>query len=151
METQTETLEERVAQFGSALKDDGLRLTHQRLEIIRELARSEDHPDADTLFQRVRERVPTLSPDTVYRTVAALVERSLVERISMPRATRYDPDQSVHHHFMCDRCGRLEDVSPDVLSSLSAPGNLSGIGYVRSVHVELRGVCAGCGPDREAE
>ena len=140
----SEKLKMREDEFAEALRSDGLRLTHQRLEIIRELARADDHPDADTLFQRVRERVPTLSPDTVYRTITVLVERRLVERISMPRATRFDPDRIAHHHFLCERCGRLDDVPSEMVSDHRVPTSLEGIGDVRSAHLELRGVCSEC-------
>jgi Fur family peroxide stress response transcriptional regulator len=137
------------AAFASALKADGMRLTHQRLEIIRELARAEDHPDVDALFQRVRTRVPTISADTVYRTMAVLVDRGLVESIAMPRATRFDPDQRAHHHFLCEQCGRIEDVSADVVPQPSVPADLSGIGTVRSVRLQLRGVCSECSLGRK--
>lgn len=144
METSVENRAEREARFAEALRADGLRLTHQRLEVIRELAGADDHPDVDTLWRRVRVRVPTISEDTVYRTIGVLVERHLVERISMPRATRFDPDQHSHHHFLCDRCGRLEDVSEDLVPSPPVPERLTGIGDIQSAHLELRGVCSTC-------
>ena len=128
-----------------ALKAAGLRLTRQRLEIIREIAGAVDHPDADVIFHRVRERVPTISPDTVYRTLDVLARRGLVERIPMPRATRFDPDLSPHHHFVCDRCGRLVDVRTDVISPVPAPPTvLDGIGDVHSVHLQMWGTCKTC-------
>lgn len=144
MKTDSHTISQREAHFASALKTDGMRLTHQRLEIIRELACAEDHPDADTVFRRVQRRVPTLSPDTVYRTISVLVDKRLIERISMPRATRYDPDQRIHHHFVCDRCGRLADVPEELLPSPRVPESLNGIGDIQSAHLELRGVCSIC-------
>lgn len=144
MDSTMMNVDEREGRFAAALKAGGFRLTHQRLEIIKELARARDHPDADTLFRRVRVRVPTISPDTVYRTVSVLVQKHLVERISMPRATRFDPDLSAHHHFVCDRCGRLEDVPEEMLASPAVPEHLLGIGDVESAHLQLRGICSSC-------
>jgi Fur family peroxide stress response transcriptional regulator len=131
---------EREREFAASLAASGMRMTHQRLEIIRELAAADDHPDAELVFRRVRERVPTLAHDTVYRALAVLVTQGLVERIAMPRATRFDPDRTVHHHFVCDRCGRLLDLSPELV-----PAALPGVGRVRSVNLELWGVCDACG------
>jgi len=137
---------ERTSAYLSALHASGMRVTRQRLEIIKELAGAHDHPDAEDLFHRVRERVPALSQDTVYRTLATLVERGLIARIPMPRATRFDPDVTVHHHFICDRCGRLVDVKVDAAPALEMPAVLPGIGDVHSVSVKLWGVCDGCRP-----
>ena len=35
-----------------ACRKAGLKATHQRMEIYRELAQTEDHPDAETIFKR---------------------------------------------------------------------------------------------------
>lgn len=131
--------------FAQALRTDGLRVTRQRLEIIKEVAGAHDHPDADLILRRVRERMPRLSEDTVYRTLDVLAKRGLVERVPMPRATRFDPCGDPHHHFICDRCGGVADVAPGLLSSSSSlPEALQGVGHVRSVHLLIHGVCEVC-------
>lgn len=139
-----EALAEREGAFVECLKARGFRMTPQRLEIVREVARAHDHPDAETLLRRVRGRVPTLSQDTVYRTLAVLVEEGLVGRVLMPRATRFDPDLDPHHHFICDHCGRLVDIGTEVVPPLEIPVVLTGIGDVRSVSLEICGVCDTC-------
>lgn len=144
MRSGPETIAEREKAFAAALAADGLRLTHQRLEIIREVAAAEDHPDADEILRRARSRVPTLSQDTVYRALAALVKRGLVEPVMTPRATRFDPDRSPHQHFVCDHCGRLEDVGSDIVQTPQVPATLPGIGEVRAVHMEMCGLCMEC-------
>ncbi len=129
----------------AALLAGGVRMTCQRREIIHEIAAAHDHPDAEEVFCRVRGRVPTLSRDTVYRTLAVLVQQGLVQRVNTARATRFDPDPTPHHHFVCDRCGGLEDITPDMVRVPDVPAELPGIGLVRAVQVELCGVCAECG------
>jgi len=128
----------------SALLARGLRATHQRLQIIVELARADDHPDAEDVFERVCRRIPTLSRDTVYRTLDALAAQGLVRRIAMPRATRFDPELSPHHHFICDHCGRLVDIGAEIVKSPEVPEVLTGIGDVRSVSLEIYGICHSC-------
>jgi Fur family transcriptional regulator, peroxide stress response regulator len=147
MEAGAEVSADRQWAFARALAAEGLRMTHQRLEILREIAVADDHPDAETVFQRVRERVPTLSQDTVYRTLTVLVKYNLVDRVLMPRATRFDPDRKPHYHFICDQCGRLMDVGAGVVPSLPVPGILPGIGEVHSVHLEMWGLCDACRVD----
>lgn len=138
------TMSEREQAFAEALKADGLRMTHQRLEVIRELASATHHPDADELFRAVRKRVPTISRDTVYRTLSTLASRGLIERIAAKGAARFDPDVSMHHHFECVRCGRILDLGTDDLGGLDIPADLSGVGEVTSVRLEIKGVCAAC-------
>ena len=71
-------VERRVARFERLCRDAGIRLTHQRLEIYRAVAQSDDHPDAETVYRRVRTRMPTVSLDTVYRTLWLLNDHHLI-------------------------------------------------------------------------
>ena len=67
-----------MSRLKDALKRSGLKLTHQRLEIFREVATSGIHPNAEKIFNGVRERMSTISLDTVYRTVWLLFDLGLV-------------------------------------------------------------------------
>lgn len=136
--------QERERAFAEALKADGLRMTHQRLEVIRELAAARHHPDADEIFVAVRERVPTISRDTVYRTLAMLVSRGLVERIAAPGAARFDPDVSAHNHFVCTRCGTIIDLGTGALVEHALPSRLDGVAEVTWVRLEVKGLCMQC-------
>jgi Fur family peroxide stress response transcriptional regulator len=137
-------IDARERQFAAALKADGLRMTHQRLEVIRELASATHHPGADELYRAVRERVPTISLDTVYRTLGTLAARGLIERIATPGAARFDPDPSMHHHFVCTRCGRIADLDVDDIGRIEVPPEVSSLGTVTSVRLEMKGVCIAC-------
>ncbi|MBN2248531.1 MAG: transcriptional repressor [Coriobacteriia bacterium] len=144
MDMKVHSSSEREQAFAEALKADGLRMTHQRLEVIRELASATHHPDADELFRAVRERVPTISRDTVYRTLSTLAARGLIERIAATGATRFDPDVSTHHHFVCVRCGRIFDLGTEDIGCLAVPSYLEGVGEITSVRLEVKGLCTGC-------
>jgi len=149
MTPMADAVDERERAFADALRADGLRMTHQRLEVIRELASATHHPDADELFRAVRERVPTISRDTVYRTLATLAARGLIERIAAPGAARFDPDASTHHHFLCTRCGTILDLGTDELGDPEVPPGLPGVREVSSVRLEIKGVCEECAAREE--
>lgn len=137
--------ESRVESLTKALRDAGLRLTHQRVEIVREIAQSDEHPDVESVYRAVRTRVPTISLDTVYRTLASLVDLHLVSRIDATAGpTRYDANVSHHHHFVCARCGLIRDVVDEQLDAVRAPASTATLGTVESVDVQLRGVCKDC-------
>jgi Fur family peroxide stress response transcriptional regulator len=131
--------------FVEALRAKGFRLTHQRLEVAREIARSDMHPDVETIYRGVRERVPTISLDTVYRTLTTLADLGLVTRVDATAgATRYDANLDRHHHFVCTRCGLIRDVYSLALDGIEAPKETTDPGTVDSVKVQLRGVCRKC-------
>jgi Fur family peroxide stress response transcriptional regulator len=135
----------RVGSFTQGLRENGMRLTHQRLEVVREIAGTDEHPDVESIYRGVRDRVPTISLDTVYRTLAALADLGLISRVTAtPGPARYDANTSRHHHFVCTRCGLVRDVVNPDLDQMRAIDQTAALGTVHSVEVQLRGVCRGC-------
>ena len=138
-------VERRINEAAQTLRRKGLRVTHQRVEIFRELAATDEHPEAETVYRRVSERVPTISRDTVYRTLATLEEHGLVSRVEvLGGPARYDADTEPHHHFVCTRCGAVKDFRSRALDDLPVPRSVKAIGRVTSTHVQVRGVCSEC-------
>jgi Fe2+ or Zn2+ uptake regulation protein len=134
----------------------GLKLTPQRLAIVRELASDESHPTAQELYERLRRSLPTMSFATVYNTLDALTAAGLCAALALsPGSGRFDPNMEPHHHLVCDACGSVRDV-PSVPAATSpeegavrraisrtAPGF-----EVRSVETIMRGLCARCADRR---
>ncbi|MDO9107371.1 MAG: transcriptional repressor [Coriobacteriia bacterium] len=145
MSVSQEEAAHRVETMTGALRVQGLRLTHQRLEIVREIAGTDQHPDVERIYARVRERVPTVSLDTVYRTLAALVELGLVRRVvATSGPARYDANTQGHHHYICIRCGLVRDVVGADLDEIRVPGPMTEFGTVESTEIQFKGVCKAC-------
>ena len=145
MEISPKELQERMSRLKEGLKRSGLKLTHQRLEIFREVAKSGIHPDAETIFNGVRERVPTISLDTVYRTLWLLLDLGLVTTLGTSRErVRFDPNLKPHHHFVCVRCGLIRDFYSPYLENIEYPEEAEAFGKPVSLHMEVKGVCAKC-------
>ncbi len=143
--TPKEQAVKRVAQFLDICRRQGVKATHQRTEILRELAASEEHPDAETLLARVRQKIPAISVDTIYRTLRLLEERGVIARVgSMRDRARYDANTDRHHHFVCTTCGRIGDFYSEAMDRVPVPREVSEMGSVEGVYVELRGVCRKC-------
>lgn len=140
----------RLEHLRTVAREAGLKLTHQRLEIFRELAGTEEHPDAETIFRAVQQRMPTVSLDTVYRTLWMLHDLGLVTTLG-PRGdgVRFDANLDRHHHYCCVRCGLVRDFESDELDGLSVPDSVKRLGSVVDSHVEVRGLCATCQRDQE--
>lgn len=138
-------IDARVASLSAALRERGIRLTHQRLEIVREIAATDEHPDVETIFRGVRERVPTISLDTVYRTLGTLAEAGLVRRVTATAGpSRFDANVSRHHHFVCTRCGLVRDVVDPSLDAVRADDVTASFGTVETVDIHLKGICRSC-------
>ena len=122
-----------------------MKLTHQRTEIFREVARTTDHPDAQTIYERVRKRVPAISLDTVYRNLWLLNDLGLIATMGPSREkARFDANLTPHHHFVCDGCGMASDFYSQEFDELRPPAEIESIGRVEATHVELRGLCLRC-------
>src|SRR3972149_4922529 len=92
----------RLEQFKAACKKAGVKLTHQRLEIFREIAASTEHPDAETVFRGVQVRIPTVSLDTVYRTLWLLDGLGLITTLGPRReGGRFAPHPEHHQPYVC--------------------------------------------------
>jgi Fur family peroxide stress response transcriptional regulator len=138
-------VERRVSLCAHALRESGLRLTHQRLEVAREIAGSDMHPDVEAIYRGVRERVPTISLDTVYRTLGALERLRLINRVDVVGGpARYDANLEHHHHFICARCGLIRDLPGTSYEGLEVPEAATNLGEVESITVQLRGLCKEC-------
>ena len=137
--------QKRVAEFVETCRQRGIKATHQRTEILRELAATGEHPDAETIYTRVSKRIPAISRDTVYRTLRMFEEMGVISRVgSINERARFDANTDRHHHFVCTECGMVRDFYSDALNHFKHPPEVSKMGEVDSVYVELRGICRKC-------
>ncbi len=94
------------------VRASGLKLTPQRLAIVREIASDPTHPTAQELYERLLPSMPTMSFATVYNTLDALAAAGLCSaRALAPGPSRFDPNMVAHDHAVCDSCGLVRDVT----------------------------------------
>lgn len=138
-------LDQRMKRFEQVCREADVKITHQRMQIFRELAKSGDHPDAESVFLRVKKRMPTISLDTVYRALWLFNDLGLIKTLDAQRErTRFDANLNQHHHFVCNNCGMMRDIYSEEFDKLKLPENLTEIGQASSTHVEVRGICIEC-------
>jgi Fur family transcriptional regulator, peroxide stress response regulator len=141
----TKKIQPHIERFEQICKGAGLKVTHQRLEIYQELLESHDHPSAETLYKRLEKRLPTLSLDTVYRTLATFVKLDLVHRLeTVESQARYEARTIRHHHFLCDTCGQVFDFVWQSFDAMKLPSGLEDIGAIDRASVVVHGICAVC-------
>ncbi len=143
--TARECVDRRVKDFVEACRREGVKATHQRTEILRELVGTGEHPDAEAIYRRVRERIPAISLDTVYRTLRMMEENGVITRVGpIKDRARFDANTDPHHHFVCTRCGLIGDFRHDFVGPFKPPVEVAEVGTFDDVRVELRGVCHAC-------
>lgn len=126
-----------------ALAKRGLPLTQQRLAVFTALERSKEHPSAERLHAGLRREYPSLSLATVYKTLQTLRDIGLIQVVNAPHAeARFDAITEVHHHAICQACGKMEDVFDAKLDGLGSP-RVKGFRFsAHSVH--FYGLCDAC-------
>ncbi len=152
MKSEKTKAQRRLDQFKVAARQAGIKLTHQRLEIFREVAASLEHPDADTVFRAVQARMPTVSLDTVYRTLWMLNDLGLITTLGPRReSVRFDANLEHHHHYICVRCGLVRDFESTEFNVLRIPKAVKKFGNIVATHVEVRGICDSCAKGKAGE
>ena len=130
--------------FEHTCHERGLRVTPQRTEIFREVIRHAEHPSAEEIFTRIRNRMPSTSLDTVYRTLNSFAELGLVVRFqALDGRYRYDINLDKHHHLVCRNCHQVMDFAWPAIDRLPTP-TPHGWENLEVQHVQLLGICASC-------
>jgi Fur family transcriptional regulator, peroxide stress response regulator len=138
-------IERRLESFKTRVREAGVKLTHQRIEIFREVAASLEHPDAEAILKAVKPRMPTVSLDTVYRTLWLLSDLGLVATLGPRRqSVRFDANLKDHHHYVCERCGLVRDFDSAELDEIRVPAAVKAFGTIIRAQVEIRGICEKC-------
>ena len=126
-----------------ALEDSGLRCTPQRYAVMAFLIEHTGHPTAAEIFEAVNRLDPRCSRATTYNNLRDLVRAGLVREVAVEgRAARFDAKGTQHHHFICDRCGNVEDIE---WYGVPRPASRSlGKRILRECELIFRGLCTKC-------
>lgn len=139
METHT------IKQLQTVFRDAGMKITHQRIEIYQELINSKDHPTAEMLYNRLVKRLPTISLDTVYRTLTLFVNHKLANRVETPASlSRFEAVQMPHHHLICTSCNSITDFIWPELAEIPLPDTITHWGKPENMVVVVYGICKSC-------
>jgi Fur family peroxide stress response transcriptional regulator len=126
------------------LRSRDLRLTPQRFAVLEYVAGHAVHATAEEIYNGINRSDPRASRATVYNSLRALAAAGLVREVRIDgRSARFDANMQSHHHFVCNTCGRVEDVgSFGALNAADIPG-LRGRA-VSGYEIIFRGLCPVC-------
>ncbi len=122
------------------------RITQQLTVIAAAIEGDHTHPSAEDIYLRVRKISPHISLGTVYRNLQRLVQDGALQMLFFgDRTARYDPTLEEHDHFICQQCGRVEDVKVERDRRMDF-ASLVREGFTIAAHsLAIRGVCQRCG------
>ena len=129
----------------ASLREQGFRLTPQRLVILEVLKNAQDHLTPAEIFQQVSPTMPGMTEATVYRTLDFLAKQNLVLVAHMGKGQLvYEYAENDHHHLICSQCGYMVEIEHEQLKNLYEQLSRKTGFQVDSIHTTFFGLCPVC-------
>jgi Fur family ferric uptake transcriptional regulator len=128
------------------LRENGHRLTPQRMLVIEALHNADKHISAEEIYEQLHSRYPYANISTVYRTLELLKELNLVTETDFGegRVRYHVAEKGHHHHLVCRNCGKITDLDESALYPLQDT-LLEKYGFDADLrHLAISGECCDC-------
>jgi Fur family peroxide stress response transcriptional regulator len=100
-------------------REKGLRLTIQRLVIFNSIISRKDHPTTEEIYNSLKDKFPTISLGTIYKTLHLFKELNLIQELNFSENNiRYDPNMSLHINIVCPKCGKICDYNNEKIKDI---------------------------------
>jgi len=127
--------------------NNGLKVTPQRLAVLKYLKDNRNHPTAEKVHSDLLREYPAMSLTTVYKTLSSFVEAGMVKELDIDaHKMRFDFIMDNHGHFHCRVCDNVYDIEhaaavavDDLKNKKSREGH-----HVDTISINLKGVCRYC-------
>lgn len=135
------------------LREKGLKVTKQRLLVLRTLAEhGGSHMTAEDIYEQIRTEYPEIGLATVYRALQLFLEMKLADHINLDDGcVRYeighlceDDTRHNHHHLICRTCGRVFPFEDDLLDELESHIEEAAGFHVLDHELKFFGQCREC-------
>jgi Fur family peroxide stress response transcriptional regulator len=115
------------------------------MAVYKVLLKMDEHPSAETVYQRVRQVFPNISLDTVNRTLLSLNEIGVATVVEgSGDAKRFDGNLTNHQHFKCLKCKRIIDFHHKAFDNIKVPSGVRARFVVLRKTVYFEGICDLC-------
>lgn len=128
----------------SSLREEGFRITPQRVAIVDYLLKTEDHPSAERIHKIIQKKYPMVSLSTVYKTLDLLKEKRLVNEIEVDGEARFDAHTNDHINLVCMNCGKIDDIDENSLKEIQVRAARKSKYLILKGSFELFGYCSNC-------
>lgn len=128
------------------LREVDLRATPARLAVMNWLEKTSKPVDASSIIDYLNSNGIKTDPATVFRMMNTLTQKGIIMPIQFYEGkTRYElSSKDDHHHLICDKCGKVEDVSDKIIPTLEKEIRVKRNFKVLRHSLEFFGVCKSC-------
>lgn len=137
-------MKQHVQQLVSSLRDEGFRITPQRVAIVEYIMGTVEHPSAEQIYQKVKKEYPMVSLSTVYKTLDLLRKKRLVNEIDVNGESRFDANTGEHINLVCLSCGKIEDIDESSVKEIRAKAAKKSRYLIVRSNFDLYGYCSYC-------
>lgn len=122
-----------------------LKYSRQRETIKDFIMNRYDHPTADIVYMNVRKSYPRISLGTVYRNLNLLADIGDISRICIGgNVERYEANTAPHCHFICNKCGKIIDLTDLPIETFLAAAGQKTAGRIDHCVTYFYGRCDDC-------
>ena len=128
------------------LRDNGHKITPQRLAIVKILGKSKGHPSVEDIYDQIKKDFPTMSLATVYRNIVLIKSLGEVLELGFPDGSnRYDGNKPYSHpHVICIKCKKIVDPDLDSLDEMKNEVALETNFKILNHRLDFFGICSSC-------
>ena len=128
------------------LRDNGYKITPQRLAIVKILANSDGHPSVENIHVQIKKDFPTMSLATVYKNIILIKSLGEVLELGFPDGSnRYDGSKPYPHpHVICIKCKKIVDPDLDSLDDMKKEVANETNFKILNHRLDFFGICGNC-------
>lgn len=127
------------------LRSRHISVTPQRLAVLSNLESRRDHPTAEQIYSEVRQEMPAISFNTVYKTLEVLCQKGLIIKVNpLHEVARYDIETQHHAHLICRNCHFIVDLPDEAIPPPSLPEEARNGFRVERQSLIFWGLCPQC-------
>jgi Fur family peroxide stress response transcriptional regulator len=128
------------------MRDNGHKITPQRLAIVKIIAGSESHPSVEDIYDRITKDFPTMSLATVYRNIVLIKSLGEILELGFPDGSnRYDGNKPYPHpHVICIKCKKIVDPELSSLDEMKHEVALETDFKILNHRLDFFGICSSC-------
>ena len=142
------TKEDIIAQLKEIIKQKGLKYTKQREIIFETILDSDEHLNAEEVYNTIRANYPDINIGiaTVYRALVFLEEADLISSVSLNKdGKKFETNFKNHHdHLICVRCNKIVEFHDDEIEQRQEVAAVTKGFKLVSHTMNLYGVCSDC-------
>jgi len=132
--------------FRRSCRQQGLAFTFQRQVIYEAVVDSREHPTPESIYEQVKQRIPSISLGTIYKNVKTFLDAGVFKEVTLHHGSlRLESNMAPHHHLVCSSCKAIFDIEASAVEPIPLPKTKLPAGFsIKQCRVEFVGLCKSC-------